>query len=94
MNNSQPFSIIFPHKILNYLVFFIKILFGCTKNKLAKSQKMRKPLGMLGLKKFGPGKLRDEQVWVQNILIDFFAELNHSKKINFHFFWICTFKEL
>ena len=39
--------------------------------KLAKARKMRMLLGMLGLKKFGPGKLRDEQVWVQNILIDF-----------------------
>ena len=27
------------------------------KNKLAKARKMRKPPGMLGLKKFGPGKI-------------------------------------
>ena len=48
-------------------------------NKLAKARKMRKPPGTLGLKKFGPGKLRVKKVWAQDILIDFLAEVDHLK---------------
>ena len=40
-------------------------------NMLAIAQKMREPLGTLGLKKFGPGKLWIEKVWAQNILLIF-----------------------
>jgi len=36
-------------------------------NKLAKARKMRKPLGALGLKKFGPGKFWVKKVWAQHI---------------------------
>ena len=36
-------------------------------------------LGMLGLKKFLPGKLEAKQIWNQNILIDFLAKKDHSK---------------
>ena len=39
------------------------------KNKLAKARKMRKPPGMLSLKKFGPGKIWVENVWTQNTCI-------------------------
>ena len=61
-------------------------------NKLAKPWKMRKPSGMLGVKKkFGPGKLLVEKVLAQNICIDFLTELDHSKKINV---FVCTCKEL
>ena len=42
---------------------------GSPKNKLAKARKMRKPPGMLGLKKFGPGKIWVENVWIQNTCI-------------------------
>ena len=38
-------------------------------NKLAKAQKMRKLAGTLGLKKFGPGKLRVEKLWAQYIFM-------------------------
>ena len=48
-------------------------------NKLAKARKMRKPPGTLGLKKFGPGKLRVKKVWAQDIFIDFLAEVDHFK---------------
>ena len=34
----------------------------------------------LGLKKFEPAKLRVKKVWVQNIFIDFLAEVDLSKK--------------
>ena len=40
-------------------------------NKLAKARKTRKWPGTLGLKQFGPGKLRIKNVWSQNIFIDF-----------------------
>ena len=32
-------------------------------------------------KKFGPGKLRVEKVWAQDIFTNFLADLDHSKKI-------------
>ena len=54
-------------------------------NKLAKARKTRKSLGTLSLKKFGPGKLWVEKVWAQNISIDFLAEADNFKKINFLF---------
>ena len=57
------------------------------KNKLAKARKTRKSLCTLGFKKFGPGKLLVEKVWAQNIVMDFFTELDHSKKILFLFFF-------
>ena len=38
-------------------------------NKLAKARKMRKPPGMLSLKKFGPGKIWVENVWTKNTCI-------------------------
>ena len=38
------------------------------RNKLAKARKMRKPPGTLGLKKFGPGKLRVKKVWGNSIV--------------------------
>ena len=41
----------------------------CCENKLAKAQKMRKPPGTLGLKKFGPGKIWAENVSTQNTCI-------------------------
>ena len=41
---------------------------------------------MLGLKKFGPGKLRVKKVWAQDISIDFLAEVDHFKIF-------CTLKE-
>ena len=47
---------------------------------------MRKPPGTLGLKKFGPGKLRVKKVWAQDISIDFLAEVDHFKIF-------CTLKE-
>ena len=40
-------------------------------NKLAKAWKTRKSPRTLGLKKFGPGKVRVEKVWAQNICIVF-----------------------
>ena len=54
-------------------------------NKLAKAQKTRKSPGTLGLKKFGLGKLGVKKVWAQHICINFLAELDNFKKINFHF---------
>ena len=36
-------------------------------NKLAKAQKMLKPSGTLGFKKFGPDKFWVKKVWAQNI---------------------------
>ena len=39
------------------------------KNKLAKARKVRKPPGLLDLKKFGPGKILVENVWTQNTCI-------------------------
>ena len=63
-------------------------------NKLAKARKTRKSPGTLGFKKFGPGKLRVQQVWGQNISINFLAELDNSKKIIcfLNFFFGCPFK--
>ena len=55
------------------------------KNKLAKARKTRKSPGMLGFKKFGPGKLRVQKVWGLNIFINFLAELDNSKKVIFRF---------
>ena len=49
------------------------------RNKLAKARKTRKLPGTLGLKKFGPGRLRVEKVWAQNIFIDFLTELDNFK---------------
>ena len=46
-------------------------------NKLAKARKTRKSPGTSGLKKFRPVELRVKKVWVQNICIDFLAELNN-----------------
>ena len=37
-------------------------------NKLAKARKMRKPPGMLGLKKFGPGKILRKSIFFSNFL--------------------------
>ena len=56
-------------------------------NKLAKARMTRKSPGTLGLNKFGPGKLWFEKVWAQNIFMDVLAELDHSKKTNFQFFF-------
>ena len=53
------------------------------KNKLAKARKTRKSPGTLGLKKFGPGKLRVEKVWAQNIFIDFLANILENIFVNF-----------
>ena len=62
------------------------------KNKLEKSERRFAGKGLnnswvgspgtLGLKKFGPGKLRVKKVWAQNICIDSLAELDNFKKIN------------
>ena len=43
---------------------------------------MRKPLGTLGLKKFGPGRLFVKKFWAQKCVINFLAELDNLKKIN------------
>ena len=45
------------------------------RNKLAKARKTRKSPGTLGFKKFGPGKLRVQQIWGQNIFINFLAAI-------------------
>ena len=45
------------------------------------ARKARKSPGTLGLK-----KVWGEKVWAQNIFIDFLAELDNFKKINFPFF--------
>ena len=50
-------------------------------NKLAKAQKTRKSPGTLGLKKFGSGKLCVKTVLAKDIVIDFLAKLDNSKKI-------------
>ena len=62
----------------------LEVLFD--KNKLAKARKTRKSPGTLGFKKFGPGKLWVQQVWGQNIFINFLAELDNSKNFFFVFF--------
>ena len=67
------------------------------RNKLAKARKTSKSPGTLVLKKFGPGKLWVEKVWVQNMFIDFLAEIgflfyppNKNLKAVAHSFWkIC-----
>ena len=66
---------------------FIKSMNCDRENKLAKARKTRKSPGTLGLKKFGLGKLWVEKVWAQNIVINFLAELDHIKKINYCFFY-------
>ena len=66
---------------------------GSIANKLAKARKTRKSPGTLGFKKFGPGKLRVQQVWGQNIFINFLAELDNSKNFFLFFFQICFFKQ-
>ena len=58
------------------------MLRNATWNKHAKAGKTRKSPGTLGLKKFGPGKLRVKKVWAKNICIDSLAELDNFKKIN------------
>ena len=50
-----------------------------SQNKLAKARKMRKPPGMLSLKKFGLGNLWVEKVWTQNTCI----LAIHFRKIHF-----------
>ena len=57
------------------------------RNKLAKARKTRKSPATLGLKNIGLGKLWVEKVWAQNIVINFLAELDHIKKINYCFFY-------
>ena len=52
-------------------------------NKLAKARKTRKSPRTLGFKKFGPGKLRVENVWAQNIHIDFLANILENIFVNF-----------
>ena len=49
--------------------------------KLAKARKTRKSLSTLDLKKFGPGKLRVEKVWAQNIFIHFLADFFQKKTL-------------
>ena len=67
----------------SYCTFFSTRTHPLNTNKLAKAWKMRKPPGTLSLKKFGPNKLWVENVWAQNILINFLAELDHYMKIIF-----------
>ena len=64
-------------------------IFFCQLNvkKLAKARKTRKSPATLGLKNIGLGKLWVEKVWAQNIVINFLAELDHIKKINYCFFY-------
>ena len=52
-------------------------------NKLAKARKTRKSPRTLGLKKFGPGKLRVKKVWAENIFIDFLANILENIFVNF-----------
>ena len=46
-----------------------------------KSSEDTQVAGYARFEKFGPGKLRVEKVWAQNIFIDFLAELDNFKKI-------------
>jgi len=59
---------------MNYGMTQPSTLMTLFKNKLAKARKTRKWPGTLGLKQFGPGKLRIKNVWSQNIFIDFFDQ--------------------
>ena len=58
-----------------------------TSNKLAKARKTRKSPRTLGLKKFGPGKLRVKKVWAQNIFIDFLANILENIFVFLFFVW-------
>ena len=50
-------------------------------NKLAKAQKMRRPLDTPSLKKFGPSKLCVEKVWAQKMFSIFFRKFYSDSKL-------------
>ena len=70
MNGNQTIGKFFSLK-LRSLPICVPLSTAYDKNKLAKARKTRKWPGTLGLKQFGPGKLRIKNVWSQNIFIDF-----------------------
>ena len=77
--NLRYFPLIVPHEIGHEIILQLQ---GSLRVKQArKSSEDAQASGTLGLKKFGPGRLRVEKVWAQNIVIDFLAKLDHSKKI-------------